>query len=78
MPELHALIDVRVLSLLRLFRILKLGAYVDELGQALMASRRKLLVFLSFWLLVVFVMGTLMYVIEGPANGYTSIPVGVY
>jgi len=80
-PELHALIDVRVLRLLRLFRILKLGAYVAEfgaLGQALMASRRKILVFLSFVLLVVFVMGTLMYVIEGPANGYTSIPVGVY
>ena len=80
-PELHALIDVRVLRLLRLFRILKLGAYVAEfgaLGQALMASRRKIFVFLSFVLLVVLVMGTLMYVIEGPANGYTSIPVGVY
>jgi voltage-gated potassium channel len=80
-PELHALIDVRVLRLLRLFRILKLGAYVAEfgaLGQALLASRRKVLVFLSFVLGVVLVMGTLMYVIEGPENGFTSIPVGVY
>ncbi len=80
-PELHALIDVRVLRLLRLFRILKLGAYVAEfgaLGRALAAARHKILVFLSFVLMVVLVMGTLMYVVEGPAHGFTSIPVGVY
>ena len=80
-PGLSALIDVRVLRLLRIFRIFKLGAYVAEfgaLGQALAASRRKILVFMSFVMLVVVVMGTLMYVVEGPANGYSSIPVGVY
>ena len=80
-PELSALIDVRVLRLLRIFRVLKMGAYVAEfgaLGQALAASRRKILVFVGFVLLVVLVMGTLMYVVEGPQNGYTSIPVGVY
>lgn len=80
-PGLHALIDVRVLRLLRLFRILKLGAYVHEFGmlaRALMASRRKILVFMSFVLMVVTVMGTLMYVVEGPQHGFTSIPVGVY
>lgn len=80
-PGLHALIDVRVLRLLRIFRILKLGAYVAEygaLGRAVAASRRKILVFLSFVLLVVLVMGTLMYVVEGPAHGFTSIPMGVY
>jgi len=80
-PGLHALIDVRVLRLLRIFRILKLTAYVAEygaLGRALAASRRKILVFMSFVMLVVVVMGTLMYVIEGPENGYTSIPVAVY
>lgn len=80
-PGLHALIDVRVLRLLRIFRIFKLGAYVAEfgaLGRALAASRRKILVFLSFVMVVVLVMGTLMYVVEGPANGFTSIPVGVY
>ena len=80
-PGLHALIDVRILRLLRLFRILKLGAYVDEfaaLGRALAATRRKIFVFLSFVLMVVLVMGTLMYVVEGPTNGFTSIPVAVY
>jgi voltage-gated potassium channel len=80
-PGLHALIDVRLLRLLRLFRILKLAAYVEEfaaLGAALMASRRKILVFLSFVLAVVIVMGSIMYVVEGPANGFTNIPVSVY
>lgn len=80
-PGLHVLIDVRVLRLLRLFRILKLGAYVAEfgmLGRALAASRRKILVFMAFVMMVVMIMGTLMYVVEGPEHGYTSIPVGVY
>ncbi|WP_213954607.1 ion transporter [Variovorax sp. dw_954] len=80
-PGLHALIDVRVLRLLRVFRVFKLTEYVAEygaLGQALAASRRKILVFMSFVLMVVVVMGTLMYVVEGPEHGYTSIPVGVY
>ena len=81
MPELHALIDVRVLRLLRIFRVLKMSAYVAEyraLGSALAASRRKILVFLSFVLMVVLVMGTLMYVVEGAANGFHSIPVAIY
>ena len=75
------MIDVRLLRLLRLFRILKLAEYVEEyglLGRALFASRRKILVFLSFVLLVVTVMGTLMYVVEGPANGFANVPVSVY
>ena len=80
-PELHALIDVRVLRLLRVFRVFKLTAYVAEyqmLGAALVASRRKIMVFLSVVLMAVVVAGTLMYVVEGPANGFTSIPVSVY
>jgi voltage-gated potassium channel len=80
-PELHALIDVRILRLLRIFRILKLGAYVAEfreLGEALVASRRKIAVFMSFVMMIVVVMGTLMYVIEGPEHGFTSIPTAIY
>ena len=46
--------------------------------RALAASRRKIFVFMSFVMLAVVVMGTLMYVVEGPDNGYTSIPVGIY
>ncbi len=80
-PELHALIDIRVLRLLRVFRVLKLTQYLAEygyLGRALYASRRKILVFLFTVFMVVLVMGTVMYVVEGPANGFTSIPIGVY
>jgi voltage-gated potassium channel len=80
-PEVHALIDVRLLRLLRIFRILKLGAYVSEfgfLGAALVSSRRKIIVFIGFVLVTVTVLGTLMYVVEGPENGFTSIPVAIY
>jgi voltage-gated potassium channel len=80
-PEVHALIDVRLLRLLRIFRILKLGAYVSEfgsLGAALVASRRKIVVFIGFVLVTVVVLGTLMYVVEGPENGFTSIPIAIY
>jgi voltage-gated potassium channel len=80
-PQAHALIDVRILRLLRIFRIFKLTAYMAEyqmLGLALAASRRKILVFLSVVMMIVVVMGTLMYVVEGPGNGFTSIPTSIY
>ena len=80
-PELYALIDVRVLRLLRVFRVFKLAAYVAEyqqLSSALAASARKILVFLSTVLMAVLVLGTVMYVAEGPEHGFTSIPTSVY
>jgi len=80
-PGASALIDVRILRLLRVFRIFRLTQYVHEfsaLGNALMASRRKILVFLSFVLMMVLVTGTLMYVVEGPEHGFTSIPTAMY
>jgi len=81
LPEAHLLLDVRILRLLRIFRIFKLAAYVGEfraLGAALADSRHKILIFLSIVLMIVLLMGTLMYVVEGPEHGYTSIPVGMY
>jgi voltage-gated potassium channel len=80
-PEAHALIDIRLLRLLRVFRILKITAYMTEyrnLGAAVWASRRKIAVFIGTVLMIVTMMGTLMYVIEGPDNGFTSIPVSIY
>ncbi|HKO87533.1 MAG TPA: ion transporter [Burkholderiales bacterium] len=80
-PEMHALIDIRVLRMLRVFRILKLTAYITEyryIAAALYASRRKIFVFLSFVLLIQVMLGTVMYVVEGPKNGFTSIPVSIY
>ena len=80
-PEWGALVDVRVLRLLRVFRVLKLGAYMEEywyLAQAFSDSRRKIMVFLSAVMTAVLIGGTLMYVVEGPENGFTSIPTAVY
>jgi len=80
-PELGLLIDVRVLRLLRIFRVLKLGEYMDEfqfLAQAFADSRRKILVFLTAVLTAVIISGTLMYVAEGPEHGFTSLPVSIY
>jgi hypothetical protein len=53
-------------------------AEYGALGAALWATRRKILVFLTFVLMVAVVLGTMMYVVEGPANGFTSIPVSIY
>lgn len=80
-PALQALMDVRLLRMLRVFRVLKLTAYVLEyraLTAALVASRRRILVFIGTVAIIVFLLGTVMYVVEGPANGFTSIPVSVY
>jgi voltage-gated potassium channel len=80
-PGLHSLIDIRLLRLLRVFRILKLTEYVQEyrrLGAALNASRRKIFVFIGTVFMLVVLIGTLMYLVEGPENGYTSIPMAVY
>lgn len=80
-PGLHALIDVRILRLLRIFRIFGLSAYVHEYYSLLMAIRqsgRKILIFLSFVVVVTVIMGTIMFVVEGPDNGFTSIPTSIY
>jgi len=80
-PGLHAMVDIRILRLLRILRLFKLTEYVAEFGglyRAVAAARRKIIVFLGFVLMLVLVMGTLMYVVEGPEHGYTSIPVGMY
>jgi voltage-gated potassium channel len=80
-PEAQVLIDVRVLRLVRVFRVFKLTRYLTEvrlLGSAMANSMRKILVFLSVVVMAVLVVGTLMYVIEGPENGFTSIPKSIY
>ena len=80
-PELHALIDVRVLRLLRIFRIFRLTEYVADyqvMIEALVASRRKIMVFLSAVIMVALILGTLLYVVEGPEHGFTDIPTAMY
>ncbi len=80
-PGAQSFLVIRVLRLLRVFRILKLGNYMVEanyLGMALVASKRKIGVFLLSVMTIILVAGTLMYLIEGPENGFTSIPRGIY
>jgi len=80
-PGSEVLLDIRILRLLRVFRIFKLTLYIEEytrLGEALAASGRKIAVFLSVVLMAILILGTLMYVVEGPKNGFTSIPVAMY
>lgn len=80
-PGTQFLIVIRLLRVLRIFRVLKLVKYITEakmLRQALRASSRKITVFLFTVLTLVIIMGSLMYVIEGEANGFTSIPRSIY
>jgi len=77
----HILSSLRILRLLRLFRVLRLIEFVEEsarLKVALMASRAKIMVFLYTVLIIAVLIGTLMYYVEGPQNGFTSIPKSVF
>lgn len=72
---------LRSLRLLRVFRILKLMRFVSEaqiLGKALVTSRHKITVFFLFLLILVFILGTIMYLVEGRQNGFDSIPQSIY
>lgn len=80
-PGSRYLLIIRVLRVLRIFRILKLIPYISEadvLRRSLLASRRKILIFLYTVLTLVVIIGSTMYVIEGTEHGFTSIPVGIY
>ncbi len=80
-PGSQFLLVIRVLRMLRIFRVLKLTKFLGEahlLRRALFASRRKIFVFLFSVLLVVVIFGSMMYLIEGEANGFTSIPRSMY
>ena len=75
------LVVMRAIRLLRVFRIFKLSRYLGEanvLVKALKASRYKITIFLGVVLSMVVIMGTMMYLIEGAENGFTSIPRSIY
>ncbi|MBV6494538.1 MAG: hypothetical protein LDLANPLL_02571 [Turneriella sp.] len=80
-PQAHYLLSVRVLRMLRIFRIFKLANYLTQaevLKQALIESRRKITVFLITVITIAVIVGSLIYIIEGEENGFTSIPRGIY
>ncbi len=81
LPATIYMMVIRVLRILRIFRILKLGAYLGEadiLMKSLAASRKKIEVFLFGVMMLVIIFGSIMYLVEGEENGFTSIPRSVY
>ena len=75
------LVVIRILRVLRIFRVLKLFRYIGEanlLFSALVNARRKIFVFVFAVFNLVVVFGTLMFIIEGPDNGFTNIPQSIY
>ncbi|MBI1736670.1 MAG: ion transporter [Candidatus Rokubacteria bacterium] len=80
-PETQALLVIRAVRLLRVFRVLKLTRYVGEaqtIVTALANARRKIIVFFGGLLTLVLIAGTLMYLLEGEEAGFTSIPTAMY
>lgn len=81
LPGGQFLLSIRILRLLRIFRILKLVKFIGEaevLLQSLRSSGRKIIVFLLTILTLVVIFGSLMYLVEGEQNGFTSIPRSIY
>ncbi|MBC8319771.1 MAG: ion transporter [Bacteroidetes bacterium] len=77
----HFLLVIRMLRLLRIFRVFKLARYVKASNVLLLAlrnSRRKIIVFVEVIMIIVVITGALMYLIEGPETGFTSIPKAIY
>ena len=80
-PGPHYLAIIRALRLLRLFRIFKLTRYIraaTNITRALKASGAKITVFLGTITVVVMLIGSIMYLVEGPDNGFHNIPVSMY
>ncbi|MDD3003973.1 ion transporter [Flavobacterium sp.] len=80
-PGSHFLLSIRAIRLLRIFRILKLAHFVGASNQLLISlrkSRLKIVVFLFNVIIACIILGTLMYMIEGPENGFSSIPMSIY
>lgn len=75
------LLVVRVLRLLRVFRVLRLTSYMHQAGFLVAAFRtsiQKIIVFFVSLLLLVTIFGSVLYIIEGAQNGFTSIPRAIY
>ncbi|MFC4722173.1 ion transporter [Geojedonia litorea] len=77
----YSLGAIRLLRLLRIFRVLKLARFLveaDVLARGIKANANKIFVFLFFVVIVCTIMGAVMFVVEGPENGFSNIPHGVY
>jgi voltage-gated potassium channel len=81
LPQTAPLLIIRLLRILRIFRVLRLLTFLSEandLAAALQRSGRKIFVFFTMMIIITTIFGCLLYVIEGPGNGFTDIPTSVY
>ena len=81
LPGAQSLLVIRSLRLLRVFRVLKMARFISEanyLVRAIRSSSRKIIVFLIVVLLINVIVGSTMYLVEGPENGYDSMFRGLY
>jgi voltage-gated potassium channel len=80
-PAANYWLVIRLLRVLRIFRVFKLVRYLTEanlLLRSMYAARRKVLVFFTVVLVICVIFGSLMFLVEGPDNGFTSIPRSIY
>ena len=80
-PPIGSLLGIRIMRLIRVFRIFQLTPYLKSgyrMQIALRSSRPKIIVFILYISLMVVILGTLMYIIEGQQNGFDNIPKSIY
>ncbi len=80
-PGAASLLVIRSLRLLRVFRVFKMAHWLSEanyLVRAIRSSSRKIAVFLIVVVLLNIIVGSTMYLIEGPEHGFDSMFRGVY
>lgn len=74
---------LRVFRLIRIFRVLRLFSFINEgylLMQSIRLSLKKILVYFLFVLILVTILGTLMFIVEGgqPGTQFTDIGTSIY
>lgn len=77
----HILMILRAVRLLRVFRVFQLTEFLSEsamFGKAMIASLRRIVIFLSILIVLVMILGAIMFVVEGQENGFNSIPQSIY
>ena len=80
-PGSQYLLVIRIPRVLRIFRVLKLVQFLHEaniMAAAIRASLRKVAVFFSTVITLVVIFGSVMYLVEGEVNGFSSIPKSIY
>lgn len=71
----------RLMRVLRILRLIKVLRYMNAAGiiwQGIVSSYKQLLVFFFIIGVVVFLFSGIMYIVEGPANGFDNLSTSLY